>query len=233
MTMAGYDTMVAGQQPEVLLDRMQMWSRPKWFESHRVGRLPPIGHRRVAGDDSSSDARAMSPSRPLLLVALALIAASTAPPPLPRHPHFPKVLECKLPDDHALTVRYQTATFDGKGAEAMKVGGAWHLAGATLETAKELVIGGCKVAAGKYALTARKRTLTEWELVLHEGNGFSTKIGPDAHVLKTEYSADSWLFEHLNIDVQPAGDKANTVLHLDVRFDRRLARVRINLPQGG
>lgn len=175
----------------------------------------------------------MFPSRSLFLLPAFWLIAASAAPPLPRHPHFPKVLECKLPHDHALTVRYQTVTFDSKGEAAMKVGGAWHLAGATLETVKELVIGGCKVAAGKYALTARKRTATEWELVLHEGSGFSTKIGPDAHVLKTEFTADSWLFEHLNIDVQPAGDKANTVLHLDVRFDRRLARVRIDLPQGG
>jgi hypothetical protein len=42
---------------------------------------------------------------------------------------------------------------------------------------------------------------------------------------------DTLLFEHLNCDIQPGGDKENTKLFLDVRFDTMLARVLIEIPE--
>lgn len=174
----------------------------------------------------------------LLLAALGLLGStpSNAAPSLlrptsspPFHPHFPKTVECKVGKDLTLTVRYQTVTFDRAGAAAMKPGAAWHLAGAEFETSRELVIGGRKVAAGRYALNAR-RTADSWELVLHTGKRFSTKFGEDAHVLATTVDDKAPLFEHLCIDVQPSGDKKNTTLHLEVRFDQLLARTLIELP---
>ena len=38
------------------------------------------------------------------------------------------------------------------------------------------------------------------------------------------------LFHQGRIDVQPSGDKKNTTLHLEVRFDKLLARTLIELP---
>jgi hypothetical protein len=167
------------------------------------------------------------------VLSCALGAAAFVAAPAPFHPHFPKVLECRVAKDHTLTLRYQTVTFDRKGAEAMVVGKAWHLAGATFATTKKLVVGGREVEAGEWALSARKteqgRTGQTWELVLHPGNGFGTKIGDDAHVLATTVVEDGPLFEHLSIDVQPGGDKKNTQLFLDVRFDTLHARSLIEL----
>lgn len=158
------------------------------------------------------------------------ILGPTAAPVLPFHPHFPKTVECKVSKELTITVRYQTVTFDRAGAETMKPGTAWHLAGAEFETNGDLVVGSRKVAAGRYALNARK-TESGWELVLHAGKRFSTKFGDDAHVLATTLDDKAPLFEHLCIDVQPSGDKKNTTLHLEVRFDRMLARTLIELPQ--
>jgi Protein of unknown function (DUF2911) len=157
-------------------------------------------------------------------------AAPAVATALPFHPHFPKTVECKVSKDLTITVRYQTVTFDRNGAEAMKPGAAWHLAGAEFETSGDLVVGGRKVAAGRYALNARKAE-AGWELVLHTGKRFSTRFGDDAHVLATTLDAKAPLFEHLCIDVQPSGDKKNTTLHLEVRFDQLLARTLIELPQ--
>lgn len=152
-----------------------------------------------------------------------------------RHPHFPKVLECQLDKDLTIKLRYQTATFNAEGAKAMKPGAAWHLAGATFETTGDLEIGGSEVAAGTYALSARKVEGTDdsdsWELVLHEGRGFSRIPAEGATVLETELQHDAPLFEHLSIDVHPTGDKKHTTLHLDVRFDTMLARTTIEVPK--
>ncbi|MFK7743219.1 MAG: hypothetical protein AB8H80_23085 [Planctomycetota bacterium] len=146
-----------------------------------------------------------------------------------KHPHFPKKLTCTIRKGLELTVRYQTVTFDKKGAEKMKVGQTWHLAGSRLETTEELVMGGQKVPAGKYALSARK-TKDGWSLVLHEGGGFS-RPGEGAFELKTEFTPKTWMFEHLSVDVQPGGDKKSTQLFLDVRFDDMLARCAIEIPE--
>ncbi len=156
-------------------------------------------------------------------------SAAVAPAP-PFHPHFPKTVECKVAKDLTLTLRYQTVTFDRAGAAAMAAGAAWHLAGAEFETDGDLVVGGCKVAKGRYALNARKTT-SGWELVLHSGKRFSTKFGDDAHILATTLDPKAPLFEHLCIDVQPSGDKKNTTLYLEVRFDQLLARTLIELPR--
>jgi hypothetical protein len=158
------------------------------------------------------------------------VAEPAAATTLPFHPHFPKTVECKLSKELTITVRYQTVTFDRAGAEAMKPGAAWHLAGAEFEASGDLVVGGRKVAAGRYALNARKAE-AGWELVLHTGKRFSTKFGDDAHVLATTIDDKAPLYEHLCIDVQPAGDKQHTTLHLEVRFDRLLARTTIELPE--
>lgn len=160
----------------------------------------------------------------------AIAPGDYAPAPLP-HPHFPKTLNCKLPKGLEITVSHMTVTFNKEGAKKMPVGGAWHLAGATFESTGDLVIGGQDVKAGKYALSARK-TKKGWELTLHEGKGFSRpKKGAAAFTLTTECTLDTVLFEHLNCDIQPGGDKENTKLFLDVRFDTMLARVLIEIPE--
>jgi hypothetical protein len=150
--------------------------------------------------------------------------------PLP-HPHFPKTLNCKLPKGLEITISHLTVTFNKEGAKKMPVGGAWHLAGATFESTGDLVIGGQDVKAGKYALSARKAKLG-WELTLHDGKGFSRpKKDTTVFALQTECTLDTLLFEHLNCDIQPGGDKENTKLFLDVRFDTMLARVLIEIPE--
>jgi len=152
----------------------------------------------------------------------------TLPVPLP-HPHFPKTLNCELSKRLTITLSHLTVTFDKEGAKKMPVGGSWHLAGATFESTGDLVIGGQKMKAGKYALSARK-VKKGWELTLHDGKGFS-KPGEDAVALKTEWTENTLLFEHLNCDIQPGGDKEHTKLFLDVRFDTMLARVLIEIPE--
>jgi len=161
------------------------------------------------------------PTEPPPAAAAANGSAALLPPP--RHPHFQKTLECRISEQLQVTVRYQTVTFDQKGAEQLAPGKAWHLAGATFATSADLVVGGCEVKAGTYALSARKRDDKTWELVLHAGQGFSTKIPADAHVLTTQFVGDAVRQEHLHIDVQPAGDKEHTRLQLEVRFDTLLA----------
>ena len=180
---------------------------------------------------SMSRSRLVAASVLVLVPLLVAPAVSPTPAAPPFHPHFPKTLTCQVTKELTVTVGYQTVTFNAEAAEKLEPGKAWHLAGATFETSQGLVIGGRKVAAGKYALSARKTKDAKWELVLHEGRGFSTKIGDDAHVLATEFTADAPKYEHLNIDVQPGGDKEHTRLWLDVRFDDLMARAQIELPE--
>ena len=114
----------------------------------------------------------------------------------------------------------------------MKPGQAWHLAGANIETTADLIIGGQAVKAGKYALSARKGENHIWNLTLHPGRGFSSpKLGgEDVHELETTFEGDSTLYEHMSVDVQPAGDKEHTRLNLEVRFDTLLATALIEVP---
>ncbi len=163
----------------------------------------------------------------LVPLALAPVTAPTAPP-LP-HPHFPKTLICAVPDGPTITVKHLTVTFDKEGAKKMRPGQSWHLAGATLQTDRALLVGGRRFGAGTYALSARKAK-AGWELTLHEGKGFS-RPGEDVAALATEFRADAERFEHLSCDIQPGGDKQNTQLFLDVRFDELLARCLIELPK--
>ena len=151
-----------------------------------------------------------------------------ARPAIP-HPHFPKTLICELSKSTSITLKHLTVTFDKKGAAKMALGKSWHLAGATFETTADLVVGGHKVLAGSYALSARK-SKDGWQLVLHKGKGFS-RPGEDALALKTIFEPTSLLYEHLNCDIQPSGDKEHTKLFLDVRFDTMLARTSIELPE--
>lgn len=156
--------------------------------------------------------------------------ADASQPPAFYHPHFRKVLECQISRGLTVTISYLTVTFDAKGAKKMKPGQAWHLAGATLETTADVLIGGQKVSAGKYALSVVKTEGEKWQLSLHQGQGFS-RPGDDAQLLKTRSGASATLFEHMNIDVQPAGDKQHTRLHLDVRFDKLIASATIEVPK--
>jgi hypothetical protein len=164
-------------------------------------------------------------------VSLSFMPLDSATPMPAVHPHFPKTLTCKVTPQLTVTVGYQTVTFNAKAAEALEAGKAWHLAGATFETTGDLIIGEREVPAGRYALSARKVGAKAWELVLHQGGGFSTKIGADAHVLKTAFADGQPVWEHLNIDVQPGGDKKNTQLYLDVYFDSLRARALIQIPE--
>ena len=163
------------------------------------------------------------------LAALSLAALDDAPVPRIPHPHFPKTLTCTVSKELEITVRYMTVTYDKAGAEKMAVGKAWHLAGATFETTRDLVVGGQKVAAGKYALSARKAE-NGWELTLHEGQGFS-RPKDDALVLETKFVGKTVKYEHLNVDIQPGGDKEHTELFLEVRFDEMLAQAKIEIPE--
>ena len=168
-----------------------------------------------------------------LLVALAPLGLASLRAPeagaaLP-HPHFPKTLICEVPKGPTITVKHLTVTFDKAGAAKMEPGQAWHLAGATFETDRDLIVGGRPVEAGKYALSARKAA-KGWELTLHAGKGFS-RPGDDAVALETEFFEKSLKFEHLSCDIQPGGDKQHTQLFLDVRFDELLARCLIELPE--
>ena len=86
-----------------------------------------------------------------------------------------------------------------------------------------------QVEAGSYALSARKAA-KGWQLTLHTGAGFS-RPGDDAIAMQTEFVDKTLLFEHLNCDIQPGGDKKSTKLFLDVRFDTMLARVLIEIPE--
>lgn len=154
-------------------------------------------------------------------------------PDLLPHPHFTKTLNCKLSKGLEVTVSHLTVTFDKEGAEKMPVGGMWHLGGATFESTGDLVIGGQEVKAGKYALSARKDRKA-WELTLHAGAGFSRprKDAP-AIVLRSETAVPMGKLrsEHLHCDIQPSGDKKDTKLFLEVRFDTLLARVLIEIPK--
>ena len=171
------------------------------------------------------------------LAAVALLAFALVPAPesleseAPYHPHFQKRLEARVARDTTITVTYQTVTFDKAGAEKMKPGQAWHLANAHLETSGDLTIGGQEIEAGRYSLKARKAKKGGWELVLDAPSRFSSKISDAAHGLETDFDGKAAMFEHLNIDVQPAGDKKDTTLYLDVRFDAMLARAVIELPE--
>ena len=112
----------------------------------------------------------------------------------------------------------------------LKPGQAWHLAGASFETSADVIMGGKKVEAGQYALSARKAKGGKWDLTLHEGRGFS-RPGDDAIALDTTFDAKAPMYEHMSIDVQPAGDKENTRLNLEVRFDEMLASALIEIPK--
>ena len=150
-------------------------------------------------------------------------------PSLLPHPHFTKTLHCKITKGLEVTLQHLTVTYDKEGAEKMPVGKAWHLGGATFEATGDLLVGGQKIKAGTYALSARKAA-QGWELTLHEGRGFS-RPGDDALVLETDWTGGTWLFEHLSCDIQPSGDKKSTKLFLDVRFDQMLARVLVEIPE--
>lgn len=167
----------------------------------------------------------------VLPLALLSIAAIKWEAPVVRHPHFPKTLECRVAKGLTVTIGYQTVTFDKEGAKKMKPGQAWHLAGATFATTGDLIIGGEKVPAGKYALSVRKTEGDGWELTLHEGHGFSRPQGDTVLALETKLDNKSLLYEHMNIDVQPAGDKAHTRLNLEVRFDTMWATALIEIPK--
>lgn len=164
----------------------------------------------------------------LLCLGAASVGAPDRAAPVP-HPHFPKTLICEVPKGPTITVKHLTVTFDAEGAAAMKSGEAWHLAGATFETDAALIVGGQSVAAGTYALSARKAS-EGWALTLHDGPGFS-RPPADALALETKFAAGTVRFEHLSCDIQPGGDKKNTRLFLDVRFDAMLARCLIELPE--
>ncbi len=147
------------------------------------------------------------------------------------HPHFSKKIECKLPGDVTITITHITATFDAKGAEKMEPGGSWHLGNAHIEFSDALTIGGEIFEEGKYALKVRKVKGGDWELVIDKPGRFKAKITDGGQALETEYLAKGATFEHLSIDIHPAGEKKATTLNLDVRFDTKLARCEIDLPE--
>lgn len=168
----------------------------------------------------------------VLFAALPMtFVATTVEAPAVRHPHFQKRLEARIARGTTVTVTYQTVTFDADGAKTMKPGSAWHLANAHFETTADVKVGGAEIAAGRYALKAKKTEKDEWQLVLDDEARFQARLTENVVELETEFDARAPLFEHLSIDVHPTGDKKDTTLHLDVRFDRMLARCLIELPK--
>ena len=212
---------------------------------HRIVNLPRSspgnrirGDRRRAPRVTAAQCGVMRPSilRAATAAVVSLLAlgfAAVEPPSeaaAAPHPHFPKTLTCAIPDGPKITIEHLTVTFDKEGAAKMKPGQAWHLAGATFETSADVVVGGRAVAAGKYALSARKAEKGGWVLTLHKGRGFS-RPEADVAALATEFTSRTLKFEHLSCDIQPGGDKSDTRLFLDVRFDEMLARCLIELPK--
>ncbi|MBK8097474.1 MAG: DUF2911 domain-containing protein [Planctomycetes bacterium] len=166
----------------------------------------------------------------LFVAAIASLAAvTTGTTPLP-HPHFQKKIECRLADDLVITLTHLTVTFNREGEAKLPAGRSWHLANAHLETTGDVRIGGHDVKAGKYALKGRKTEAGGWELMLDDAGRFQAKIGANAKALATEFVATAPLREHLDIDIQPSGEKTSTTLWLEVWFDTRLARTKIELP---
>ncbi|MEM7203347.1 MAG: hypothetical protein AAF628_23995 [Planctomycetota bacterium] len=99
-----------------------------------------------------------------------------------------------------------------------------------LEPIHHFPTGGVDVPAGKYSAKARKTDDAHWELVLDAPSRFSRKLSDDAKPLQTHFAADHPDFEHLSLDIHPAGDKDQAKLFLDARFHTQLARVEIVLP---
>ena len=79
--------------------------------------------------------------------------------------------------------------------------------------------------------SAKKEEKGAWSLVLDAPSRFDARLSETAVVLDTEFDPKTVRFEHLSVDVHPAGDKEETTLHLDVRFDEMLARCLIELPE--
>jgi hypothetical protein len=173
----------------------------------------------------------MNPTALLPLVATLCLSGAAPPGPAapPRHPHFQKTLQCRLADGAELTLRYQTATFRREEAKELPAGAVWHLAGAALTTTTDLEIGGRAVAAGEWSLKTRKTGDGGWELLLDTDGRFSREVTAGALPLRTELRQGE-RFEHLCIDVQPTGDKDDTTVHLDVRFDTMHASALIRIP---
>ncbi len=168
----------------------------------------------------------------LTAVAVTALAATRAPrAPLP-HPHFSKKVVVELSDDLTITVSHITVPFSAKRAADLPAGGSWHLGNAHIETTAPISVGGVEVAAGKHAIKASKLLEGGWELVLDAPGRFQRQISDAGVPLTTEFEKGTTVYEHLSIDVQPAGDKENTRLWLDVRFDAMLARVPIEIPAG-
>jgi hypothetical protein len=170
----------------------------------------------------------MSLARSLsFLLALAVPAIALA------HPHFPKRVEMALgfgKDAPRIAVEHLTVTFDAKGAEEMKEGETWHLAGAKFEAPIDLEVGGKKFTKGDYRLLTRK-TGNGFELLLDVGGDpFSRDVSEKAVAITTEFMREQPREEHLHVDLHPAGDDDEPALYLEVRFDDMKARARIVVP---
>jgi len=167
----------------------------------------------------------------LTIAPLLFSLLAPAPPPpamMIRHPHFPKTVSMALgfgEDAKRLSVSHLTVTFNTSGFDEMPVGGAWHLANGKFVTPIDVTVGGQAVKAGTHRLLARKAEGGKWELVLDpEGKDFSREISERAVSPTTEFETEQPKSEHLRIDLQPAGDKSDTTLWLEVHFDTYTAR---------
>lgn len=168
---------------------------------------------------------------PLFLVYLVLSAVLVTPV---KHPHFSKSVEIVLPRPAGtavtLTVTHLTATFDKKGFENMKRDGVWHLANAHFQTTDEVEVGGKKIAPGKYRILARKVDEKSWTLMLDKAGKFSLEVSDKAVVLTSDFKSNAVMQEHLQIDINPSGDKKSTVVNLEVSFDQYRATAAIRIP---
>ena len=165
-----------------------------------------------------------------------VLFALLAPPPATAavttaalvHPHYPKTVSMHLgfgEDAPKLSVSHLTVTYNADGAEQMAVGAAWHLANSKFVTPVDVTVGGQALSAGTYRVLARKLEGGDWELVLDpEGKDFSREISERAVTPKCRFLKEQPRSEHLRLDLQPAVDKSDTTLWLEVHFDTYTAR---------
>ncbi len=163
----------------------------------------------------------------LLVASLAAVAIA--------HPHFPKTVEMKLgftKDAPTIKVSHITVSFDQALFEQTKEGDVWHLGGASLETSADVKIGGHEVGKGSYRLLTRKTKSGDWELLLDKGGKpFSKDLTPDAFAIATTFEKGQPKHEHLQLDLQPSGDKSATVLNLEAHFGEFRATSKIDVPE--
>jgi hypothetical protein len=157
--------------------------------------------------------------------ALALIAVSASI--VSSHPHFRKSLVAKMPD---LEVKLEYTTYPWNAAHLAEVkeGYVFNCGNATVELSKAVKPGAAEIAAGKYLLRARAKTVDNWTLLLIPAPP-DRNTQPDmsrAVELQTRTLGNRPVFDHLLLDVSAGhGDTDNKGLIVLAWGDRQLEGV--------